>query len=716
MSSPMSDYSASQDSKDFLSDYKKSIKSDPKLEFHQDVVKDFGESYERAYQLWNTFYAEAYKDLSYYLGNQWSLEELSYLNNQRRSSFTYNKIRRLINLVQGYQRKNRLSTVIRPIEDSSEETSQILSDTMQYVMQAADGYEAISDAFKGALTTGMSFLSPWIDYRDDPVSGDIKFHRDDWNAVIMDPFFTKKDLSDCSFIARRKFLSRTEIKSLLPDKADVIDALPWGSRDDKFTYMPYARQWGMQKLLNYTEYWRTRWETKEVLVDMETGETKEWDGDKKRLQLFREAFPQVEVIRKPVKTVELGIIVEGELLYYGKDPFGLNDYPFVPFMAIFEPSYDLFTWKVQSLVRIVRDPQTELNKRRSKMVDIIDNQLNSGWIAKTNSVSNPTSLYKTGQGQVIFLKPEAQMSDVQRLEAPNIPPSLFQLEAEFEKDIMEIAGVNSELFGMAENDKIETAGVLSKMRQSAGLVNLQDLFDGLRESQKILGRKVMKLIQLNYTPEKIALITKKRPTDEFYSKTFAKYDVVVEEGLLTDTQQQSEFIQYTALKAMGVQITDEELIAASSLHDKKKIGDRIAAQSQQMQQQQQQQTQMAMQQQAVVTESLGAKAQSDQALAAERLAKIQLDQALNAERISRAEEEKTAGVLNLIKAMKELDGIDIHNLTAKLALLRELQGQQESREEATKQETSAPKQPSTLAAKPPQTEQQQSSSEPTSKI
>jgi len=675
----MSDYSQSQDATNLMTDYKKRIANDPRLEFHQDVVKDFGESYERAYQLWNTYYAEAYKDLSYYLGNQWSLEELSYLNNQRRSSFTYNKIRRLINLVQGYQRKNRLATVIRPIENASEDTAEMLSDVMQYVMQYADGYEAISDAFKGALTTGMSFLSPWIDYRDDPVNGDIRFHRDDWNAVIMDPFFTKKDLSDCSFVARRKFLSRTEVISLLPDKKDVIEALPWGSRDDKFTYMPYARQWGMQKLLNYTEYWRTRWETKEVLVDMVTGETKVWDGDKKRLKIFRETFPQIEVIRKPVKSVELGIIVEGELLYYGKDPFGLNDYPFVPFMAIFEPSYDLYTWKIQSLVRIVRDPQTELNKRRSKMVDIIDNQLNSGWIAKTNSVSNPTSLYKSGQGQVIFLKPEAQMTDLQRIDPAGINPTQFQLEAEFEKDIMEIAGVNSELFGMAENDKIETAGILSKMRQSAGLVNLQDLFDGLRESQKLLGRKVLKLIQLNYTPEKIQLITKKRPSDEFYSKTFAKYDVVVEEGLLTDTQQQSEFIQRSALRAMGVNITDSELIESSNLHDKKQIRERIQAEAQQSAQVQQLQTQMAMQQQAVLTDAAESKAMSDRSLAHEREAKIHLDQALNAERIARAEEDKTAGVLNLIKAMKELDGIDINNLRSKLALLRELEGQQEAR-------------------------------------
>ena len=682
----MSGYSS--DAKEFLYDYKKKINNDPRLEEHQDIIGDFGQSYERAYQLWNTFYAEAYKDLSYYLGNQWSLEELSYLNNQRRSSFTYNKIRRLINLVQGYQRKNRLSTIISPIEDSSERTAEIQTDAMQFIMQYSGGYETISEAFKGALTTGMSFVSPWLDYRSDPVSGDIRFHHDAWNAVILDPFLTKKDLSDCSFIARRKFLSRTEVASLLPDKQDVIDRLPWGSRDDKFTYMPYARQWGMQKLLNYTEYWRTKWETKSVLVDMQSGETRVWKGDKERLRMFQQAYPQLEIIKKPVRTVELAIIVEGELLYYGKDPSGLDDYPFVPFFAIFEPSYDLYTWKVQSLVRILRDSQTEINKRRSKMIDVIDNQLNSGWIAKTNSVSNPTSMYKSGQGQVVWLKPEAQMTDIQRIPSAQIDPSQFQLESEFEKDMFEILGISPENIGMAENDKIESAGILAKMRQVAGWIPLEDVFDGLRESQRLLGEKTLQLMQDNYTPEKIQRITKKEPTPEFFSKAFSKYNVVVQEGILTDTQKQSDFAGRVALRMMGVQITDSEVISSSNLHGKDKIAQRMAQEAQAAQQQQQQAMQLQMQNQATITQAVDAKAASDKALAAERVNKIGLDAALNAERLSRAHEERTAESLNLIKAIKELQGMDITHLREKVEILKML---------AEKSEAPAPKSQSSAA-------------------
>lgn len=674
MTSPMSNYSNSSDSTAFLEHYKKeTIKSDPRLEFHQDIIKDFGENYERAYMLLNTFYAEAYRDCSFFLSNSWSLEELSYLNNQRRSSFTYNKQMALVNLVDGRQRKNRHSTVITPIENSSEDTAGILNDAMQYVMQHAKGYEAISDAFRGCLISGLSFLSLYLDYREDPVSGDIRFHKDDWNAVIFDPFTTNlRSLEDCSFVARRKYLSRTDIVSLLPEKEDVIKSLPWGSRDDKFTYLPYARQFGMQKLLNYTEYWRTKWTNKDVLVDMATGETMEWEGDKRRVKYLKEFIPGIEIMKKPVKSVELGIIVEGELLYYGEDPAGLNDYPFVGFPCVWEPSYDLWTWKLQSLCRVNRDSQQELNKRRSKLIDVVDSQLNSGWIAKTNSVSNPTSLYKSGQGQVVFIKPEAQMSDVQRLEAPNIPPSFFQMEEEFKNDFFESLGLSRENIGAAEDGDVQTAGILAKMRQEAGWLSMTHIFDGLRQSQEILGQKTMLVMQKNYTPEKIAKITKKQPTPEFYSKSFGRYDVIVEESVLTDTQRQSQFIQMNALRAMGVQFTDEEIVDASNLHDKKKYKERLAAQQKAQSETEQMQVHQAMEQQKVLTESAQSKAFSDRSLGEERLAKIQLDKALNEERIARAQEEKDAAVLNLVRAVKEIEGMDIDALVKKVEILKSL--------------------------------------------
>ncbi len=670
MASPMSDYS--DDARQFLKEYKSKSRSQS-LEDHQDIIKEFGENYERAYQQLNTYYAEAYRDLSYSLGNQWSLEEIAYLNNQRRSSFTYNMVRRMVNLVEGIQRDGRLATKISPIEDSSEMTAELMTDVMQYIMTSGSGYDKISQAFRDSLVTGISWICPYLDYRGDPVNGDVKFNITNWNDSIWDPFFFEKDMSDCSFWARRKYLDRTTVISLLPDQEERINALPYGNRDDKFTYMSFARNWGMQKLLNYTEYWRRKWEVRDVLVDMDSGETTEWKGPKDRLQFIQALHPNLKIIRKPVRTVELGIIVEGELLYYGKDPYGLDDYPCVPiFGGDYSPTYDLYTWKLQGIVRYIRDPQTELNKRISRHVDLLDSQLNSGWIAKTGAVTNTSSLFKSGNGQVVFIRPDANMEDVQRIMPPDIPQGQMALTEMFNEIIPNILGINPEMLGMPENEKVETAAILAKMRQSAGLISLRGVFDNLAESQKILGQKVMKMMQVNYSPEKIKLITKKDVTPEFYSKTFSRYDVTVEEGLLTNTQKQTEFMQLFTMKQAGMPIPDSLLVKKSSLHCRGELDEILDAQAKQEQETIARQNAIQEQQLKTTTEGIEAKAKADQSLAMERMNKIHLDEAIAQERIQKAQEESSAQMLNFAKMLKELEGIDMEHMLRKVETLRNL--------------------------------------------
>jgi hypothetical protein len=72
------------------------------------------------------------------------------------------------------------------------------------------------------------------------------------------------------------------------------------------------------------------------------------------------------------------------------------------------------------------------------------------------------------------------------------------------------------------------------------------------------------------------------PTPEFFSQDFAKYNVTIEEGILTDTQKQSQFITLSALKTMGILPPegDSLIIKNSNLHDKKKYKERLAAQAQ----------------------------------------------------------------------------------------------------------------------------------------
>jgi len=70
-------------------------------------------------------------------------------------------------------------------------------------------------------------------------------------------------------------------------------------------------------------------------------------------------------------------------------------------------------------------------------------------------------------------------------------------------------------------------------------------------------------------------------------------------------------------------------------------------------------------------------AQSQKGLAAERVAKIQTDVAVAEDKLKRAHTEDTQALLNFIKAIKELEGMDLDHLSKKLDLLRNLQPEAE---------------------------------------
>jgi hypothetical protein len=630
------------------------------------IVSDFTQDYNRAYMLLNTYYAEAYRDVGFYLGNQWSLEQMKYLNDERRNSFTFNKSRKTINMVSGYLSANQMQSVVVPRENSNPETADQLSELLQTQMNPK-GYKVTQKAKHNSLVSGVAWVSPWIDYRSDLVNGRVEFHLDNWNDVIWDPFSYRMDLEDCTFVARRKYLSKDVVKSLVPGSEREVDSMGYGNRDEKFTYEPYARQWGLQELLAYNEYWKQRYKKGWLLVDKITGAQKPWKGDKKRLDMLQRMFPNLAVIEGYYKTVEYNIIVENRLLYSGEDPWGLGEYPFVPYYCVFDPSYDLFQWKIQGLQRLLRDSNEEYNMRKSKLLDIMDSQIGSGWKAKSGAVSNPKSLFQTGQGKVIFFNPGFEVSDAERIDPPSIPEALFALQDSFDADIKDFIDLGA--LGNDQTDRM--SAMLFKMKQSMAIMQLGPIIDNFREADYLLNKKVLKLCQ-RFTPEKVERLIKQKPTPEFYNGTFLDYDIDFVEYPMTDNQKQQAFMQAWSMKAGGVDVPDEMLWELSPYPISKKGMELIKNRQAAAEAQQQQELEDKKQ----VNELLQAKAFTDVSLGEERLSRIKYDAALSEERLAAAQEERSRGVLNEVRAIKEMDEIDVNNAGKLLAMIRGIEEEQ----------------------------------------
>lgn len=662
------------------------------VENDHNILKMMDYTYSKNIQINQSFWSEADLDSRFKAGDQTLWNDIyGNLPAFRRRNFNFNRIRRVCNMITGYQRQHRKSTVCTPIEASDQKTSDQFTKLLFHANQRAHILETISDAFDGAVTTGMNLMSVWMDYRGDPVNGDICVDNVAYNGYLIDPYFKKMSLEDCNNIWTRKYLSKKQVQALLPGRDTEITSLPaWGNRDGKFQFIPESYNYGMQDLLIYDEFWYLDTRKQKMLCDVQSGETMEWRGQDEDLNDFLGLYPNVITINQEIPTVKLAIVVQGKVFYNGLNPLGTDSYPFVPVWSYYEPQIPYFPWRVQGVVRGLRDAQYLYNRRRIIELDILESQITSGFIYKENALVNPKDAFLQGQGRGLAIKANANITDVMPIQPPQIPPSMIQLSELLAKEVSELSGVNEELLGSAVDDK---AGILSMLRQGAGLTTLQGLFDNLDYAQKMLGNMQIRLMQQNWTPGKVRRILGEEPTDQFYNRAFGKYDAVIEEGLNTSTQRQLQFAQLLQLRETGVPVPTDQLLQASTLTNKNELIEAIQKQEQQQAQMQQEQSMAQIEVLKAQIEDLKARAMANEGLGYERASRVTENQALAVERIAAAQKDRDMGTLDRVKAAKELAEMDINQLHKMVDILRQLQDSQ--RMEA---QENLPKQPGTMSA------------------
>lgn len=660
-------------------------------EKHRDILSRMEAFYAESITIQQSFWSEADTDLRFEMGDQTLWNDLyGNLPANRRRQFNFNRIKRVINMIDGYQRRNRKSIICTPIENADEATADQFTKIFSWINQKDNYLETISEAFRGCLVTGMNLLQVWVDYREDPVNGNIRVDNCSYNSFLIDPYFRKHDLSDCNNIWKRQFLTKRQVLALLPDMVDEIIGLTGGytgtGRDGKFQFVPESYNYSLKNLLTYDEYYYRDFRWQRMLCDTQTGETTEWSGnDDEALRLFLQTYPQITVIEQEIPTVRLAIVVEGKVMYHGPLPTGSDYFPFVPVLAYYNPQSPYWPWRIQGVVRGLRDAQYLYNRRRVIELDILESQITSGFKYKENALVNPKDVFLSGQGRGLALKEEAQMSDVEQIQPPQVPPSMIQLSELLAKEVSEISGVNEELLGSAVDDK---AGILSMLRQGAGLTTLQILFDQLDGSCKLLGRLFIDLIQKNFTPGKVNKIIHGDPAPQFYNKLFGRYDATVEEGLNTTTQRQMQFAQLLQLREAGVPVPNEQLLEASTLQNKQQLIDAIARATESQSRMQQMQAESAMREQEAKTDLAKARATADQGLGIERISRVRENQALAVERRAKAEMDHESALLERAKAIKELDGIDLDHVMRAINILKNIELEQKPITEPQAQEQS----------------------------
>jgi len=616
--------------------------------------------YQRSYPANAAYWVQGSIDTRFKVGDQ-SLWSMFYGDNNYYQSrrFFFNLIRRHLNMIDGYQRKNRKSTITLPNNDAD-----ALADEYNAVLKWSedrDGFqEYLSQAFSGSNTTGINLLHLYPDYTLDPISGDLFTDNVSYQNFMIDPYFRKQDLSDCSFIWRRRWVNQQAAKTLLPGHAKEIDKMrPSGMKDGRFPLQAELLNMATNQLFAYDEFHYRSDREATIVLDPKSGEAVEWEKDDEDADDLMERTlaqqPWLVVKKTQVPTVKLGICLGGVPLYHGENLLRIDAYPFVPSLCYHEPDIQSYAWRVQGVVRNLRDPQFLYNMRKVIEMDILQSQVNSGWIYPVDAVVDPKAFRQSGQGFLIPLKAGHSPQEIQRIEAAALPQSLMELSRSLSEDITKISGVNEELLGAATDDK---SGILSMLRQGAGLVTLQTIFDKLDYSQRLYGKIRLQAIRKNFSKGKIASILGHEPDQRFFTSHSLKYSVTVEEGNYSASQRQMELQQLLHFKEIGMTVADKTIWRAAFLTNKKQAEEDAAEQSEQQAQAQQAQAQMQEKTENSKIMQAYAKSRVDMAREKDLMASAQERMAKINDIEATAEHKNMESDLGLVRMMLELESMD----------------------------------------------------------
>jgi len=268
---------------------------------------------------------------------------------------------------------------------------------------------------------------------------------------------------------------------------------------------------------------------------------------------------------------------------------------------------------------------------------------------------NPEDAYKSGQGVVLHVKKEEDNAQepltnlIYQFTGADVPQGLFAALEMTDKAETDAGGLNQEIFGSDDKD---IPGILHSYRTGAALTGQAGMFQGFRDSKVQVGRKLVRLVQLNYSPQRVAEILNESPVQVFYKEDLTRFDCTPVEGLLTDTQQQLFYQELKMLRRNDPAF--QQLIPASLLvkYFPGQNRSELVKAIQQAEQQAAQQAQKAEQLQ-----------QTQQMIEIERAkGEIMATRGIAEERRAQATENITDAALNRVKVIAEINDMGVNRL------------------------------------------------------
>jgi hypothetical protein len=457
----------------------------------------------------------------FYRGRQWEDSTKRMLEGLDRAALTINEIGPNIDTLIGIQNEERTDFRYLPQEDGDQRVADILNVIVKKVTDACYYPREETKVFKDIAVPGFGAFNVLMNF-EKTIQGEIVIERFPWDDIVYGPH-EKEDLSDCEFEVRSRMYSIAKLKQMFGKKADEIET----------SYRQYAGQYpDIEKNDNGVSGTHTDYRQAKKIDDLPFTV----DGLFPLVDVQKKQFRFAQCSRKVYKEVTVFFIQEENFFYTAydwsdKDIALAQTIPGMQAVTQLKtrmkitkfcgnvilanedpadlPIHDFYTvpcygyrqnGEYWGKVEAAKDPQREINKRRSQLMDTM-NRLG----ASVYYTDASTFFDKIEEER--FKKNRSKPGSIFKLQNVNNKPALEE-GANLPQGVVDIMTLDTQSLQRLMNivpmqGGANESGTMYLEKKKGRLTGNQFLFDNLSFAKQKLGKIIVGLIQRYYPPERI---------------------------------------------------------------------------------------------------------------------------------------------------------------------------------------------------------------------
>ena len=466
-------------------------------------------------------------DEDFYDGIQLDPEDLNILISRSQPPVTFNVIKNAINWVLGTERKSRLDWRVLPRKKSGASEAKTKTKLMKYVNDVNKAEFVRSEAFTESACAGIG----WIECGAKNVDEVLFLRTERWRNMWYDHLDTSMDGSMMRYVFREKWVDLDVMIAMFPDRraelevfAESINSLYPFSPDDA-AVLDGASEFDFEGDLGslFGPFDGSRERVKVIEMQYRVPENVRvmrtvdsdtpfgvYDG-----AIYRPDMPDAEYLVKGgyftltealKMTVRHAMWAGKTLLKDDFSPYRHNRFSFTPIYC-YRRKRDNMPY---SIVRDLRDPQSDLNKRRSRALFLMSaNQI----VVEKKAVDDYVDFHEEMQRpDGIGVVNEGKMQMWRQIEHHANIGEHAQMAQEDERFIHSISGVTADAEWQTRK---EMSGKAINLMQNQGMTAHGVIFDNYFYALQTLGELTLSNIEQFYDEEKEVRITGNQSKDEF---------------------------------------------------------------------------------------------------------------------------------------------------------------------------------------------------------